>query len=850
VGLIELFVADLATTTVSSGGTDAPASGTQETLTVASSAMFGTAVTGVSQFHFADTAPGKGTEIYAATATSGTTWTVTRGAEGTTPVTHAAGFTIVQVATAGFLGAVVTTTGGAGANLPLNNHKITSQANGTTTGDGAAYVQVYEVLNVKGLGAAGNGVTDDSAIINNAITTAHAAGGGVVMMPPGAYALIASGLIMKSSVTIRGAGYLKSTLRPASGVTAISAPGAITSASQSFTATNASPCVFTVGSGSAPGAGNGVTLTGGSLPAGFTASTPYYTIASSGTTFQLAASPDGAALASSGSGSGTVVQAGQITLAVYEDFGIAGPGQGTGSAPGMALTWCTTGTRLHRMYITTCGSDGIAVANCYTVSLRDNFIAFNGGSGLNAQYNINSWDMSANSALGNTRWGYSIMGGAASVLSCCDAETNGYGGMALLGTYSFTAEGCELENNGSNQSAGQQCGIYIGAGTTPYGASQNATLRGNLLQGTSLAQYGIVVDSANLTEIAGNAFENNLTNNILVTGNATATLIRHGNYPFPTPSAGNIADSGTHTQMMDYDAANAVMRSSGFSFGPSAGVAADITLLRGTHPGQLVISGAAPTFGAVLRVTNTVTGTPTPGLYLTAIASTDLLAGGGYAGLGFIPWQVRGNGKTEWGSGSGLTDTFLARSAAGVLQVTSALGVAGLAGATAASRYAGATASGAPTSGTFALGDLIPDQTGKIWVCTVAGTPGTWVQSGSVITGQFAAQGLNGTGTAPTIAGVTHCAASAPVGHDLGGSFTLTTDATSAGAGTIATITLGTPLGATPAAVLVSMTDTTATVTNVTTVVVTATSTVITIQNTAGMPASHTFLVTYAVTAS
>ncbi len=51
-----------------------------------------------------------------------------------------------------------------------------------------------------------------------------------------------------------------------------------------------------------------------------------------------------------------------------------------------------------------------------------------------------------------------------------------------------------------------------------------------------------------------------------------------------------------------------------------------------------------------------------------------------------------------------------------------------LPGATAASRYVGATASGAPASGTFAVGDFALDQTGKIWVCTVAGTPGTWVQ--------------------------------------------------------------------------------------------------------------------------
>jgi len=59
-----------------------------------------------------------------------------------------------------------------------------------------------------------------------------------------------------------------------------------------------------------------------------------------------------------------------------------------------------------------------------------------------------------------------------------------------------------------------------------------------------------------------------------------------------------------------------------------------------------------------------------------------------------------------------------------------AIGATGLPGATAASRHAGATASGAPVSGTFAVGDYIIDQTGKVYVCTVAGTPGTWVQTG------------------------------------------------------------------------------------------------------------------------
>jgi len=88
-----------ATTTVSSGGTDAPAAGTSESWTVASSAEFPAITTGVTQFRIQD--PALPAEIMIVTAISGTTWTVTRGAEGTTPVAHAANFTVDAVATAG-----------------------------------------------------------------------------------------------------------------------------------------------------------------------------------------------------------------------------------------------------------------------------------------------------------------------------------------------------------------------------------------------------------------------------------------------------------------------------------------------------------------------------------------------------------------------------------------------------------------------------------------------------------------------------------------------------------------------------------------------------------------------------
>jgi hypothetical protein len=54
--------------------------------------------------------------------------------------------------------------------------------------------------------------------------------------------------------------------------------------------------------------------------------------------------------------------------------------------------------------------------------------------------------------------------------------------------------------------------------------------------------------------------------------------------------------------------------------------------------------------------------------------------------------------------------------------------ITGLTGATASSsRLVGTTTSGPPTSGTFAVGDMVIDQTATIWFCTTAGTPGTWI---------------------------------------------------------------------------------------------------------------------------
>jgi Hyaluronidase protein (HylP) len=102
-------------TTVTSGGTGAPPAGTPETWTVTSSASFpaaSSAATPATQFHVADKASGFTSEIVQVTNVSGTTWTVTRGAESSPTVAHAAGFAITQVVSAGDMGSLLPLPGG------------------------------------------------------------------------------------------------------------------------------------------------------------------------------------------------------------------------------------------------------------------------------------------------------------------------------------------------------------------------------------------------------------------------------------------------------------------------------------------------------------------------------------------------------------------------------------------------------------------------------------------------------------------------------------------------------------------------------------------------------------------
>jgi hypothetical protein len=78
----------------------------------------------------------------------------------------------------------------------------------------------------------------------------------------------------------------------------------------------------------------------------------------------------------------------------------------------------------------------------------------------------------------------------------------------------------------------------------------------------------------------------------------------------------------------------------------------------------------------------------------------------------------------------------------------------GTTGATYATRWVGSTTSGSPTTGYGVVGDFITTQDATIWICTVAGSPGTWVQVGGsglpYLNQSVLAQGTNTTHTITT----------------------------------------------------------------------------------------------------
>lgn len=61
------------------------------------------------------------------------------------------------------------------------------------------------------------------------------------------------------------------------------------------------------------------------------------------------------------------------------------------------------------------------------------------------------------------------------------------------------------------------------------------------------------------------------------------------------------------------------------------------------------------------------------------------------------------------------------------------MGVTGQTGAVTPTMYVGGTNGGPPSTGTFVVGNWVVDIAGQIYICTVAGTPGTWLQAAAPV---------------------------------------------------------------------------------------------------------------------
>jgi hypothetical protein len=167
-------------TTTSTSGASTPASGTSETWSVSALSSVWPALVLGRTMTIQDVA--SQSEIIRITASSGsgdTSITVTRGADGTTPLSHASGALFVCTA-------------------------VSSLVNQLTEG-GVFYDMGGASFNVMAYGATGNGTTDDTAAFNSALTAA-AAVNGTVFVPPGTYKVSTSLTETTVPISIIGAG--------------------------------------------------------------------------------------------------------------------------------------------------------------------------------------------------------------------------------------------------------------------------------------------------------------------------------------------------------------------------------------------------------------------------------------------------------------------------------------------------------------------------------------------------------------------------------------------------------------------------------------------------------------------
>ncbi len=206
-----------ATTTVTAGGTSAPSAGTIESWTVTSSAEFPAAsntATPPTQFRVVD--PAAPSEIMLVTNVSGTTWTVTRGAESTTglsaatTVAHSAGFTAMSVLTTGAL-----LSGNSGTSVAsVNSSGVFAGITSAEAGD--------LVFSVKAYGAYGDAIIKSDGDMSAGTAVLTSASGSFVSTDVGKQIIVNTAAAYGSLTTALASGTAYTSLATTALTTAIS----------------------------------------------------------------------------------------------------------------------------------------------------------------------------------------------------------------------------------------------------------------------------------------------------------------------------------------------------------------------------------------------------------------------------------------------------------------------------------------------------------------------------------------------------------------------------------------------------------------------------------------------------
>jgi len=194
--------------------------------------------------------------------------------------------------------------------------------------------------------------------------------------------------------------------------------------------------------------------------------------------------------------------------------------------------------------------------------------------------------------------------------------------------------------------------------------------------------------------------------------------------------AAHKATAQTFTALQTFSAAIAVTGNSTIT--GTLGGLTGLTVASGgitVTTGNLTLNGASP----LIDVSGS-SGTPsiklqaTNGLTFLNAAGSSTMASLTNAGVLTVAagLTVTTGGAAITGALTNVTTIAASSTVTGTAHVST-----GLTGATTQIRYVGGvTGSTAPTSGTFALGDTVVGTGGVIFVCTTAGTPGTWATVG------------------------------------------------------------------------------------------------------------------------